>query len=528
MMPPPGDAARRRCRVGRCVAAPLALAVAVLAVAGARRRSRAASARGNPLVVDVRGCCRRTGTRRGQLLAIVNNAATLYYLPALAVAIGFRMNLFNIGVDGQYRLAAMLRRLRSAAPVEPARRPLHLLVIVARRDGRSARCGPASPAVLKVTRGVSEVISTIMLNAIATGLVASFLRRPVAGAGRGQQQQRHPADRRSRRAVARPRPLRAPDYRRCAASSASCSSRSLVGVAYWLLLGRTRFGFDLRATGLSRVRGGRQRRRRPSGWSSSTMLLSGARRRPGRHAAAARRVVLLQPRLPAGLGFTGIAIALLGRNHPVGIAFGALLFAFLERSSVDPQTSRRPDGDRRDHAGLDRAVGRRRLRAGRAGSASRRPSRAVRRATDRSRRRDRRRRRGAGMTRTDRRSPSRARRARTPAPHRRSRLTGAAAARACAAVLLSLVRVVTGADDITSQRHRLGAALRLAVPIGLAGARRPVGRARRRRQHRPRGHAHPRHLVRRLGRLRVRPVGRRARRASPPARSAGCCTPSRP
>jgi simple sugar transport system permease protein len=37
---------------------------------------------------------------------------------------------------------------------------------------------------------------------------------------------------------------------------------------------------------------------------------------------------------PSGFGFTGIAVALLGRNHPVGIAFGALLFGFLERSSI--------------------------------------------------------------------------------------------------------------------------------------------------------------------------------------------------
>ena len=36
---------------------------------------------------------------------------------------------------------------------------------------------------------------------------------------------------------------------------------------------------------------------------------------------------------PAGIGFAGIGVALLGRNHPVGMAFGALLFAFLERSS---------------------------------------------------------------------------------------------------------------------------------------------------------------------------------------------------
>ncbi len=42
----------------------------------------------------------------------------------------------------------------------------------------------------------------------------------------------------------------------------------------------------------------------------------------------------LQPGLPAGLGFTGIAIALLGRNNPIGMAFGALLFSFLDSSAI--------------------------------------------------------------------------------------------------------------------------------------------------------------------------------------------------
>ena len=45
--------------------------------------------------------------QRPRSIDAVINAATTYYLSALAVAIGFRMNLFNIGVDGQYRLAAM-------------------------------------------------------------------------------------------------------------------------------------------------------------------------------------------------------------------------------------------------------------------------------------------------------------------------------------------------------------------------------------------------------------------------------------
>ena len=55
--------------------------------------------------------------------SIVNtiNRAAAYYLSALAVAIGFRMNLFNIGVDGQYRLAAMLAAAAGGAWALPAR-----------------------------------------------------------------------------------------------------------------------------------------------------------------------------------------------------------------------------------------------------------------------------------------------------------------------------------------------------------------------------------------------------------------------
>jgi simple sugar transport system permease protein len=49
------------------------------------------------------------------------NSATLYYLSAVAVAIGFRMNLFNIGVDGQYRLAALIAAAVGGAISLPAR-----------------------------------------------------------------------------------------------------------------------------------------------------------------------------------------------------------------------------------------------------------------------------------------------------------------------------------------------------------------------------------------------------------------------
>ena len=71
------------------------------------------------------------------------NSATTYYLSAIAVAIGFKMNLFNIGVDGQYRLAALIAAAVGGAVGLPA--PLH--VAAHRRRGHARRCaaGPASP-----------------------------------------------------------------------------------------------------------------------------------------------------------------------------------------------------------------------------------------------------------------------------------------------------------------------------------------------------------------------------------------------
>ena len=76
------------------------------------------------------------------------------------------MNLFNIGVDGQYRLAAFDGRARRRAAVSlPGPLQIALVIVVAMLVG-AFWAGIAG--ILKTTRGVSEVISTIMLNSIAT------------------------------------------------------------------------------------------------------------------------------------------------------------------------------------------------------------------------------------------------------------------------------------------------------------------------------------------------------------------------
>ncbi|MDG9705747.1 ABC transporter permease [Streptomyces sp. DH37] len=252
---------------------------------------------------------------------IVNQAAT-YYLAALAVAVGFRMNLFNIGVDGQYRLAAMVAALVGASVALPG--PLHVLLImvVAMLVG-AFWAGIAG--ILKTTRGVSEVVSTIMLNSIATSVVAYLILPAQFGEQVGNNL--------TTGRIAESGWFPGIDLGVAGEIYGFTVVAALCGVLYWLVLNRTRFGFDLRATGASEsaaVASGVDAKR----MVLTSMLISGA------IAGLTGMPVLLGDShtysldFPAGVGFTGITIALLGRNHPLGIAFGALLIAFLDKASA--------------------------------------------------------------------------------------------------------------------------------------------------------------------------------------------------
>ena len=135
----------------------------------------------------------------GAFILIVNRAVP-YYVAGVAVAIGFKMNLFNIGAAGQYQLAALLAAAAGAAVSLWA--PLHVLFVFLVATSVGAAYA-AIAGILEVWRGVNEVISTIMLNYIAIGIERVPAVRPAA-----QRPQRQP---RSDEVTAR---LRAPAGRR--------------------------------------------------------------------------------------------------------------------------------------------------------------------------------------------------------------------------------------------------------------------------------------------------------------------------
>ncbi|CAN0442989.1 unnamed protein product, partial [Phaeothamnion confervicola] len=108
------------------------------------------------------------GLQKSRLLEMADRATPLM-LAAVAVAIGFKMNLFNIGVGGQLQMGMMFSAVAGAYVTLPSVFHIAFIMVVAMAAGAA---WAAVPAILKVTRNVNEVIATIMLNFIATGITA--------------------------------------------------------------------------------------------------------------------------------------------------------------------------------------------------------------------------------------------------------------------------------------------------------------------------------------------------------------------
>ena len=402
---------------------------------------------------------------RPRTQALILNSATTYYFAALAVAIGFRMNLFNIGVDGQYRLAAMLSASLGGALVLPGPLSTLMIIVTAMLVG-ALWAGIAG--VLKVYRGVSEVISTIMLNFVATGIVAYLLspgRLAVTTTGSNNIGTKEIPE----SAWVPGLPL-VPDSKLKVYGLVILAV--LVGVAFWFVINRTRFGFDLRATGISEpaaIASGVDVRR----MIVVSMLLSGAVAGLVGMPQLLGRVPHLLPGLPGRPRLHRDRDRAARPQRPGRDRDRLAAVGLPGQLGPDPRPGGRAQGGRADHPGRHRAVRGRGLRAGPPlpgrGPAARGRPRARRAA--RRQRSGRAGEGGAGVT-------ALAEHPEAPGDERsaldrlrdrlRNRWVRLGLLFGFGLVVLSVVRVASGATDLTSA-GTVGGALGLAVPIAMAG-----------------------------------------------------------
>jgi len=255
------------------------------------------------------------GFEPGQVLALLVKGAfgsqagisyTLYYattfvFTGLAVAVAFHAGLFNIGGEGQAvmgGLGAGLAALAWSAQL-PAGLMLPIMVISAALFGM---VWAAIPGALQAYRGSHTVITTIMFNFIAAALLSYLLVNTLKEHGN-----------------------MTPESRAFAASAHVPGMHELMA---WLALWKTQGGYALRAVGFapdaSLYAGIRPKRLIVVSMAASGALagLVGVNEIAGVHGR-------LLPDFVAGAGFAGIAVSLIGLNHPAGIVLASLLFGAL-------------------------------------------------------------------------------------------------------------------------------------------------------------------------------------------------------
>lgn len=256
-------------------------------------------------------------------------SATPLILTGLTFAIGIRGGVFNIGAEGQVYAGAVAAAAASLAAFSVLPPGIHHLLAIA--FGMAAGALWSLPvSLLKVTRGVHEVISTIMLNRIALFvgmyLVTNFLANPdkayqsIKAAGSAQFPAVMPGTSLTYAVVI---PV-------------------IVAVIVLYLLSRTTFGYELRVVGFNptaaKYAGMKETKTinatfwlggMTAGLAGALMIIGG----PPSYALSTDMTTV------ANIGFNGIGVALIGRNHPIGVVFAALFFAALNVGGLTMQIS---------------------------------------------------------------------------------------------------------------------------------------------------------------------------------------------
>jgi ABC-type uncharacterized transport system permease subunit len=267
-------------------------------------------------------------------IGTVLSIATPLIFAALAVSVCFKAGLFNIGVEGQF-LVGMVTASWAALTFDFMPGVSHMIVVLL-----FACVGgmlyAAIPGILKVTTGAHEVVTTIMMNGIAISIVAYALNGPLkfTNAPPGQNVD-------LRTDIFEDSAL-VPDIGHFFGISGSAHLSWLFPIAIaasvivWFLFRRMRLGYEARAVGSS-VGSARAGGISIGAVQVKLFLISGTLAGlTGMQQVLVERGALVQ-NYEAQLGFTGIAVAFLGQNNPIGIVFAAILWAILSRGETAVQ-----------------------------------------------------------------------------------------------------------------------------------------------------------------------------------------------
>ncbi|TLP69224.1 ABC transporter permease [Parasedimentitalea maritima] len=258
--------------------------------------------------------------------------ATNFLFTGLAVSVAFHARMFNIGGEGQ----AMLGGLGAALVCLFIPWPHWSLALIAAATGAAifGAAWAAIPAYLQAKRGSHIVITTIMFNFIAAAVLNYFLVNLLRPAG-----SMDPATARFPEAVHLPKlhDILAPlgiEFSNRAPANISFLLAIAACIFVWLLIWRTKLGFEIRSFGKSE-QGALYAGISPVKITMIAMLISGAlagMMATNNVMGEAERLVLNSTE---GAGFIGIAVALMGRSHPFGVFLAAILFGFLYQGGAE-------------------------------------------------------------------------------------------------------------------------------------------------------------------------------------------------
>ncbi len=283
----------------------------------------------NPLAFFSRMFSLNFGSMRGVSQMIYR--ATPYFFTAMALSFAFKAGLFNIGAEGQMFIGGIAMAWVGFTFTGV---PFPILFILALLAGfLGGAFWGAIPGYLKVKRGAHEVITTIMLNFVAIAMVQYLVQNHFMNPDWGIPHTPKVA----KGAYAPSLSKVLPWFPEGTRANIMFIVVIITAILALILLQRTELGYEIRATGLN-PSSAEYAGINISSRSIMTMAISGG------FAGMATANFILGPGSHyflkseyGGIGFSGIAVGLLGRNNPLGIILAAILFGFLENGALGVQ-----------------------------------------------------------------------------------------------------------------------------------------------------------------------------------------------